>query len=124
MVFAPSAPILFLCEWLISVRSLFSLHCCQNHNLTCKCNVVNVLSVVNACPMLFAPSAPILLRLEWLIFSQKCIFLNVAKITISPPNSIQSMCCCLPMLLQSALLLLLQFHCAVSVISVSSVFFL
>src|SRR3990167_8507410 len=67
MFFAPSSPILLHYEWLISVKSLFSLHCCQNHNLTPKFNVVNGLLVANACPMFFAPSAPILLACEWLI---------------------------------------------------------
>src|SRR3990167_3804244 len=74
MFFAPSAPILLFYEWLISVKSVFSLHCCQNHNLTPKCNSVNVLLVANACPMFFVPSSPISLSCEWLI-SVKSVFL-------------------------------------------------
>jgi|SRR3990167_5399747 len=64
---------LFFCEWFISVKSVFSWQCCQNHNLTPKSNVVNVLLIFNACPMFFAPSSPISLNCEWLI-SVKSVF--------------------------------------------------
>src|SRR3990167_9025089 len=100
----------------ISVRSLFSLHCCQNHNLTCKCNSVNVLLIANACPILFVPSSPILLNCEWLI-SVKSVFLlhccqnhnltpkcnsvnvllvaNACPIFFAPSSAISLLCECL-----------------------------
>src|SRR3990167_214038 len=79
MFVAPSSPISLCCEWLISVKSVFSLHCCQNHNLTCKYNSVNVLLVANACPMLFAPSSPISLSCEWLISVKSAFLLHCCQ---------------------------------------------
>src|SRR3990167_4282792 len=54
-------------------QKLFLLHCCQNHNLIAKFNVVNVLLVANACAMFVAPSPLNSLDYEWLI-SVKSLF--------------------------------------------------
>src|SRR3990167_1886077 len=58
-------------------------------------------------------------------FSQSKVYFRciVAKITISPPNAIQSMCCWLPMLVQCCLLLLLQFYSSVNFCFQSKVYF-
>src|SRR3990167_7298622 len=54
-------------------------HCCQNHNLTPKSNVVNVLLVANPCPMFFAASSAILLPCEWLISVRSVFALNCCQ---------------------------------------------
>src|SRR3990167_7212724 len=74
-IFITLLPMLVQCSLLLLVQSVFSLHCCQNHNLTPKYNVVNVLLVANASPMFFALSAPISFICEWLI-SVKSVFLS------------------------------------------------
>src|SRR3990167_1975978 len=79
----------FDCPVNVSVRSVFSLHCCQNHNLTPKCNVVNVLLVANACPIFFAPSTPILWPCEWLI-SVRSIFVALLP---KSQSHLQMQCC-------------------------------
>src|SRR3990167_1189829 len=82
------------------IKSLFLSHCCQNHNLTCKLNVVNVLLGVSACPMFFAPSAPISLDCEWLI-SVKSVFSLYCCQNHNLTPKFNSVNVWLPMLVQS-----------------------
>ena len=106
----------FLCSFIANFIAL-QIWMCQavavngllNGNLTCKCNVVNVLLIANALPIFSAPSCPISLSCEWNILSagDEIVF---DKCKPSPSNPMWSICDWLSMLLLFSLLLHLQFY--------------